>query len=218
MARYPAGHRAEVRASILRAAAELFRAGGYGATGVDKVMAAVGKTAGGFYAYFRSKESLLAETIQVAFAESRKLLQLEHDPQAPDERLSLYLRRYLSRQHRDLADSGCPFPALLPEVARSGPEARQALQKVADEFSAELATLASRSDAQAQIESPQVLGDALVSLLVGAIALARAAPDRDRSDAILLHARHAAEAMTGIAVVHAPARGRGKPPGGAHER
>lgn len=213
MARYPAGHRAQVRASILRAAADLFRAGGYGATGVDKVMAAVGKTAGGFYAYFRSKESLLAETIQVAFAESRRLLQSEDDPEAPDERLSLYLRRYLSRQHRDLADSGCPFPALLPEVARSGPEAREALQKVADEFSAELASLASRSRTAAG-RHPEVLGDALVSLLVGAIALARAAPDRERSDAILLRARQAAETLTGVAVVHAPGRGGARHPGG----
>lgn len=215
MARYPAGHRQEVRASIVRAAAELFRAGGYGATGVDKVMAAVGKTAGGFYAYFRSKESLFVETIQVAFAESRKLLILDNDPEAPDERLSLYLRRYLSRQHRDLADSGCPFPALLPEVARSGAEARQALQAVADDFSAELASLASRSRALGASKNPEVVGDALVSLLVGAIALARAAPDRARSDAILLHARHAAEALTGIAVVHAPSRARGSHGGGA---
>lgn len=204
MARYPAGHRSEVRASILRAAADLFRAGGYGATGVDKVMAAVGKTAGGFYAYFRSKESLLAETIHVAFAESRRLLITDDDPAEPVQRLSLYLRRYLSRQHRDLADSGCPFPALLPEVARSGAEAREALQKEVDAFAAELSGLAARISKQRPVQDAQVVGDALVALSVGAIALARAAPGRVRSDEILLHARHAAEALTGIPVVRAP--------------
>jgi TetR/AcrR family transcriptional regulator, transcriptional repressor for nem operon len=204
MARYPAGHRSEVRASILRAAADLFRAGGYGATGVDKVMAAVGKTAGGFYAYFRSKESLLAETIHVAFSESRRLLITEDDPTEPEQRLSLYLRRYLSRQHRDLAERGCPIPALLPEVARSGNEAREALQKEVDAFAAELASLASRIPERRAVQDEKVVGDALVALSVGAIALARAAPGRPRSDEILLHARHAAEALTGIPVVHAP--------------
>jgi TetR/AcrR family transcriptional repressor of nem operon len=184
----------------------LFRAGGYGATGVDKVMAAVGKTAGGFYAYFRSKESLLAETIHVAFSESRRLLITDDDPAEPAQRLSLYLRRYLSRQHRDLAERGCPFPALLPEVARSGPDARDAIQRMADEFAAELAGLVTKLPESRPVANPVIVGDALVALLVGALALARAAPDRARSDQILLHARHAAEALTGIPVVHAPTR------------
>jgi TetR/AcrR family transcriptional repressor of nem operon len=173
-------------------------------------MAAVGKTAGGFYAYFRSKESLLAETIHVAFAESRRVLILDDDPDAPEARMSLYLRRYLSRQHRDLAERGCPFPALLPEVARSGREARNALQKEVDAFVSELANLSSGIAKSRGILDPQILGDALVALSVGAIALARAAPERRRSDEILLHARHAAEALAGIPVVHAPS---GRPDG-----
>jgi TetR/AcrR family transcriptional regulator, transcriptional repressor for nem operon len=204
MARYPAGHRSAVRESILRAAADLFRAGGYGATGVDKVMAAVGKTAGGFYAYFQSKELLLAETIHVAMAESKRLLVYDNDPDAPDERLSLYLRRYLSRQHRDLAERGCPLPALLPEVARSGAEPRKALQQEVDSFSAELASLLGRIHKRSGARDGRSVGDALVALSVGAIALARAASDKRRSDEILLHARQAAEALSGVPVVHAP--------------
>lgn len=213
MARYPAGHRVEMRERILRAAADLFRGGGYGATGVDKVMAAVGKTAGGFYAYFQSKESLLAETIHVAMAESRRMLVTDDTPQEPEARLSIYLRRYLSRQHRDLAERGCPLPALLPEVARSGPEPRKALQEEIDGFSSEVSEMLRQIHAPRAHPDPDVLGDALVALSVGAIALARVAPERERSDAILLHARHAAQALSGVAVVHSRSQ-----QGGSDER
>ena len=54
--RYPAGHKEQTRAKILRAAAKVFRREGYHAVSVDKVMEEAGLTAGGFYAHFGSKE------------------------------------------------------------------------------------------------------------------------------------------------------------------
>ena len=68
--RYPAGHKEQTRAKILRAAAKVFRREGYHAASVDKVMEEAGLTAGGFYAHFGSKEALLAETLAPAAAEA----------------------------------------------------------------------------------------------------------------------------------------------------
>ena len=64
--RYPPEHKAKTRAQILTAAAQLFRKRGIEPTGVDNVMSAVGLTAGGFYAHFRSKDALVAEAIDIA--------------------------------------------------------------------------------------------------------------------------------------------------------
>ena len=68
--RYPAGHKEQTRAKIVRAAGKVFRREGYHAAGVDKVMEEAGLTAGGFYAHFKSKEALLAETLAPAASEA----------------------------------------------------------------------------------------------------------------------------------------------------
>jgi TetR/AcrR family transcriptional repressor of nem operon len=70
--RYPAGHKRQTRERILRVAGRLFRKQGYAATGVDAVMASAELTAAAFYSHFRSKEELLAATLDAMFRESRQ--------------------------------------------------------------------------------------------------------------------------------------------------
>ena len=72
--RYPKGYKAESRQRILDAAATVFRRDGYHAGGVDAVMREAGMTAGGFYAHFRSKETLFAACLQHALRKSQTLL------------------------------------------------------------------------------------------------------------------------------------------------
>ena len=68
--RYPADHKQQTSQRILNAASTLFRSRGYDATGIDAVMASADLTAGAFYAHFRSKEDLLAHSLEFAFCES----------------------------------------------------------------------------------------------------------------------------------------------------
>ncbi len=68
--RYAPGHKAQTRERILAAASTVFRREGYHASGVDQVMEEAGLTAGGFYAHFDSKESLLAAAIAHSGARS----------------------------------------------------------------------------------------------------------------------------------------------------
>src|SRR3954471_13811514 len=120
--RYPAGHKEQTRAKILRAAGKVFRRLGYHAAGVDKVMEEAGLTAGGFYAHFGSKEALLAEVLTPAAAEARVPLDPDLDGVAGRARLEAFVESYLSRSHLQRTDNGCPLPALVSEVARtSGP-------------------------------------------------------------------------------------------------
>src|SRR5882757_6485383 len=106
--RYPAGHKEQTRAKILRAAAKVFRREGYHAAGVDKVMEEAGLTAGGFYAHFGSKEALLAETLTPAAAEAGVPLDEGLEAVAGRARLQAFVESYLSRAHLHRTEDGCP--------------------------------------------------------------------------------------------------------------
>ena len=117
--RYEREHKTRTRDRIVRNAARKLRAEGLSGPGVASVMKASGLTVGGFYKHFRSKDELLAEAIAQGFAESSEKIcsSLQNVPRA--ERWKEIIRLYLSPEHCDHADSGCPVAALAPEMART---------------------------------------------------------------------------------------------------
>jgi TetR/AcrR family transcriptional repressor of nem operon len=58
---YPAGHRSAVRKRIIDSARHLFNRNGFESVSLERIMAGVGLTHGGFYSYFKSKSDLYAE-------------------------------------------------------------------------------------------------------------------------------------------------------------
>src|SRR5271166_1781250 len=110
--RYPTGYKRQTNERILRAAGRLFRKQGYAATGVDAVMKSAGLTAGAFYSHFRSKEDLLAEVLDTVFRESKDDRPKELSKLRGHAWLRAFASFYLSKEHRDAADRGCPMPAL----------------------------------------------------------------------------------------------------------
>lgn len=116
--RYEPEHKTRTRDRIVRNAARKFRAEGLSGPGVASVMKASGLTVGGFYKHFRSKDELLADAIAQAFSDSEKVYSfLQEVPR--EERWKEIVRLYLSPEHCDHADTGCPVAALAPEIARS---------------------------------------------------------------------------------------------------
>lgn len=186
--RYAKGHKEATRGRIIQAAARSFRSRGYRAAGVDHVMDAAGLTAGGFYAHFKSKQALLAETLGLSLAQARAQLFSGLDDLEGADWLRAVVGRYLSRSHRDHPDSGCSLPALAGEIAREGRAPRTALQDYLQQLVADLAPRAPKAPG---LESEdRVL--ATVALLSGALMLARAVPDEQLSDRILRAARRLA--------------------------
>ena len=114
------------------------------------------------------------------------------------------MREYLSPQHRDHPDTGCPNAALLDEIGRCDKATRrsytQAMQDFVDEVAARLSPddpSSARSDA---------IG--LFTILVATMQLARAVTDRAFSDDIL---------ESGIANAQI-ILGRTQPPTSTHSR
>ena len=117
--RYEPEHKTQTRDRIVRNAARKLRAEGLRGPGVASVMRASGLTVGGFYKHFRSKDELLAEAIAKGFSESSEKIDssLQHVPR--EDRWKELVRLYLSSEHCDHPDSGCPVAALAPEMARA---------------------------------------------------------------------------------------------------
>src|SRR6266702_2872146 len=110
---------------IVSVAARAIRRSGYDGTGVADIMKEAGLTHGAFYAHFPSREAMLAEAAGRACAESAAAAAAAVASAPPDKALLSMLHSYLSREHLEHADRGCPLAALGSETSRQTPEVRR---------------------------------------------------------------------------------------------
>ncbi|ATB43836.1 TetR family transcriptional regulator [Cystobacter fuscus] len=179
------------REAILASAAALLRGRGIKASSVMDVMKGAGLTVGGFYGHFESKEHLFTETIQSTASTMWNRLLASAKGESPRERVLNVVERYLSRQHRDHPETGCPMPSVAPEVAREGEPYRGALETELSHYVRSLADLLG-SDAE---HRQQALG--LIALMYGALSLSRAVSGTPLSDELLRAARKLSERALG---------------------
>jgi TetR/AcrR family transcriptional regulator, transcriptional repressor for nem operon len=165
---------------IVDAAARAIRRSGYGGTAVADIMKDVGLTHGGFYAHFASREAMLAEAADRAGAEAVAASASIAAAVPPEQALQTLLRAYLSREHVDNAEKGCPVVALGSETPRQAPEVRRAATRRIKEM---IDVVARQSPDWGQ---PGAHEKALVTVatMVGALLLARAVDERSLSDAL----------------------------------
>src|SRR5438067_3772517 len=117
--RYEPEHKTRTRDRIVRNAARKLRTEGLTGPGVASVMKASGLTVGGFYKHFRSRDELIADAIAQSFSDfdDKVYPYLQDVPR--EERWKEIVRRYLSPEHCDHPENGCPVAALAPEIARA---------------------------------------------------------------------------------------------------
>lgn len=154
---------------LLQVAASTLRQNGVKKTSVAKVMQNAGMTVGAFYAHFDSKKDLIEKSFAWAVNTSKQRIEDLPDTQ-PGERLTRFLNRSLSAEHRDTPGDGCPLSALSLDFSREDKELREF-------FSATLNnTLQHRLKAFTTNNAPLTEEDLieLHSTLVGAMILARA--------------------------------------------
>lgn len=192
--RYPPQRKAESRAKIVGAAADLFRAGGIGATGVDAVMARAGLTPGAFYAHFSSKRALVRDAVAVAGQRSAAKWFGRFDERRGRAWVQALFESYLGRPHRNDVAGGCILPSLGAEVGRQPAEVRRSFARRLDGM---LSLIQARAGGELPLDRERVLG--VVALAVGAVVLSRAVPGPAFQNEILRAARRGADELVGRA-------------------
>jgi TetR/AcrR family transcriptional repressor of nem operon len=171
--RYPAKETAAKHDRIVKEASHLFRERGFENVTVGEVMKAAGLTHGAFYAHFGSKQEL--GKAAVAYGQNVSVGRVQSCGATKKGRKA-YADRYLSTRHRDNPGDGCTMAALAQEVARSGPEIKEAFERGFEEI---LSTAGGdRKEAIFQ-----------AAALLGGVVLARAVQDPRLSDEILQSVR-----------------------------
>ena len=183
--RYDSEHKERTRARVLKEAAKAIRAEGPHRVGVAGMMAKAGLTHGGFYAHFSSKDDLVVAAMSQMFDEASAKFDRLTAGKPPAAALPAYIDFYLSRQHRDARDTGCPLPSLSADLPRLGVAARQQFAAGVAGLTARIAGLLSTLGRP----NPEMLASSLLAEMVGALSLARGVGDPKQSDAILKASR-----------------------------
>jgi TetR/AcrR family transcriptional regulator, transcriptional repressor for nem operon len=170
--------KAASHARIVDIAARRFRERGFEAVGVADLMAEAGLTHGGFYKHFPSRDALVTEATERAFADAwqhwKRFL-----PEGKGADLEAVLRYYLTESHREDRERGCPIAALMVDTWRT-PAAQQVFR---ENFRTFATWLSSKLGETGEDAVPRAA--AVIAAMAGTIAIARALDDDELSLAML---------------------------------
>jgi TetR/AcrR family transcriptional regulator, transcriptional repressor for nem operon len=173
---WPEEHKQKTRERIIEAAAIMFREQGIGQTSVADVMRRAGLTHGGFYAYFKSKEELVAEAVRHASDQVSKIFDSPNESGSPQEGLLKNSAAYLSVGHMTHPERGCPVAALGTELIRGGQKTKNLLSR---EIQARLEKLYRRTNPALRSEVRKRQAAGMIACMVGGQILARSLGDQE---------------------------------------
>ena len=190
MVRYGKQHKQATRQRILETAGRRLKRDGIDGSGIATLMADAGLTNGAFYAHFASKQDLVATAVADQLRNQRESLGTLAPGRAGVEQ---YVREYLSVQHRDNPDDGCPSAALLDEIGRCTQATKRAytdgLLAMVDDIAARLAP---HDPPSARTKTLSVF-----ALMVGTLQISRALADQTLADEVLEQGIQNALALVG---------------------
>jgi TetR/AcrR family transcriptional repressor of nem operon len=183
--RYRPEHRAEIHRKIVKDAARRVRTEGLTGAAVSAVMRDAGLTHGGFYKHFRRKDELVVESLREAFREIADRLAQVGEQAQPGMAWKAIVKAYLSPEHCDHAEWGCPLAALAPELARTDKNMKaQILGELARYKSRMLPFMPGRRAADKERAF-----EVIISTMLGAVAIARILPDQAARARVLASTR-----------------------------
>ncbi|MDB6145167.1 MAG: TetR family transcriptional regulator [Pseudomonas sp.] len=180
------------RETIAESASHLFREHGLKGVSVAELMSAAGLTHGGFYGHFESKDALAAEACTRAFEHIetvwRRVMSAHPEKSAAHK---VMIDQYLSPDCRDKRGDACPAVAFSADMVREDSESviRQAYIRGLHQL---IETLSSTLELNGQPDAEQDRRQTAlveISLLVGAMTLARATTGTPLSDELLVATR-----------------------------
>jgi TetR/AcrR family transcriptional regulator, transcriptional repressor for nem operon len=178
VARYGKEHKEATRRRIVETAGRRFKRDGIDGSGVATLMADAGLTNGAFYKHFASKEELVATAVA-----DQLQGQSEGFGARPPGRAGLeeFVREYLSVEHRDHPEEGCPSAALLDEIGRCADTTREAYTRgVLAGIDNIAGRLAPEDPASARVKALTLFAG-----MAGTLQLSRALADKQLADEVL---------------------------------
>lgn len=183
--RYGPEHKVEIHRKIVKDASRRVRAEGLGGAAVSTVMRDAGLTHGGFYRHFGNKNKLLKESLSEAFGEMADFLADIAERSKPGTAWKAIVKTYLSPEHCDHVERGCPLAALAPELARANKAMKAPiLGELIKYKSRMLPWMPGR-----RIVDKEHAFFAIFSTIIGAVAIARILPDPGARAKVLASAR-----------------------------
>jgi len=177
----------DARERLVEAAGRGFRTGGFGGAGVDALAKGAGLTSGAFYAHFDSK----AEAFRLVVADSLALLRngvIAFQERYGREWRDPFVDFYLGERMQVALDQACGVPSFSSDVARADDATRAV-------YEAELELLVAALAAGFRGAHAKERALALLAVLSGAAAMARAVKDDHIRREILAAANTAAKAV-----------------------
>lgn len=190
--RYGQEHKQMTRQRIVEAAGRRFKRDGIDGSGISTLMKDAGLTNGAFYTHFTSKDDLVATAVTDQLQAQNASIVAQAAPGRAG--LEQIVRWYLSTQHRDSPDDGCPSAALLDEIGRCTDPTRQAYTEgvlvVIDGIAARLAP-----DDPLSVRTKAL---SAYAMMAGTLQLSRALTAGQLADELLEQGIHNALALLGI--------------------
>lgn len=166
------------RQALMDAAGRLLRRKGLEGAGVAEICQEAGLTHGAFYRHFASREALMLEACAQAFAWTPLDVQTR---QAGGSETKTMVENYLSVEHRDCAELGCPVATLAVDAARAGGEIAQAFAEGIEAYVSHFTQAVRNESSSAGLKPAEAEARAIhmLSTMLGGLIIARAtAPAR----------------------------------------
>ncbi len=192
--RYDTEHKQRTHQKLIKEASAAIRLHGPDNISVATLMAKVGLTHGGFYAHFKSKDDLVAETITYMLEERIKAFEKSFEGADLSEALASYIDSYLSPMHRDARDKGCAVTALNGDVARMSNDTKARFELGIQR------TINILSDVLSKLHKadPKELASSVLTEMVGALAVSRTLLNSELSAWVLNNTRSSVKKRIGL--------------------
>jgi AcrR family transcriptional regulator len=177
---------------MLAAAGRGFRKKGFAGIGVDGLAKEAGVTSGAFYGHFKSKESAFEAAVAAGFEGLRASI-VRRKVADGAQWIARYIDFYLDERRTCDLGEGCALQTLTPEIGRGGAHARAIYEAGLKSVVAEVADgLSGVPEAERHARAW-----GLLSLLSGAVTIARATSDDTTSRQVADAARVSARLLAG---------------------
>lgn len=178
------------RDRLLAAGLAAIHARGFAATGVQEITAAAGVPKGSFYNHFESKAAFGLAAIEAYWAAAAPVVDLLRDTGQPvPERILRHLRAVLAATTANGRWQGCLLGNFAVEAPTAGPDIRDRVAAIHEEWTAALAQTLAIGVAAGEVRAdipPDLLARLLLAAWNGTVLRAKVEPDDAGFDALLV--------------------------------